>query len=218
MIKHDKKFLIDFLGLHPIFRSEKKAPSFSSPVLKLNKIKEKVKNCKKCSLHETRNSIVFGDGYLNRPWMFIGEAPGESEDVSGKPFVGAAGKLLDKMILAMKLKRDKNTYITNVIKCRPPHNRNPNPIEINNCQNYLSEQINLINPLIIITLGKIAANSILKNDLPLNVLRGKIHHYNNIAVLCTYHPSYLLRNTAEKKKSWEDLCLALDFVKERGNC
>ena len=101
--------------------------------------------------------------------MFIGEAPGESEDISGKPFVGAAGKLLDKMILAMKLKRDSNTYITNVIKCRPPNNRNPNSIEINNCQNYLSDQINLINPLIIITLGKIAANAILKNDASLNV-------------------------------------------------
>ena len=122
--------------------------------------------------------------------MFIGEAPGESEDISGKPFVGAAGKLLDKMILAMKLKRESNTYITNVIKCRPPNNRNPNSIEINNCQNYLSDQINLIKPLIIITLGKIAANSVLKNEASLNVLRGKIHQYNNIC--CFMHLSSFL--------------------------
>ena len=215
MIKHDKKFLIDFLGLQPLFRSEKKTPTITNPVLELKKIEEKAKNCKKCTLYESRKSVVFGSGDLTRPWMFIGEAPGESEDESGKPFVGAAGKLLDKMILAMKLKRDSNTYITNVIKCRPPNNRNPNTIEINNCQNYLSEQINLINPLIIITLGKIAANAILKNDASLNLLRGKIHHYNNIAVLCTYHPSYLLRNPAEKKKSWADLCLALNFVKRK---
>lgn len=215
MIEHDKKFLIDFLGLQPLYRSEEKPTKITKPILKLDKIEEKAKNCKKCSLYESRKSVVFGDGDLNRPWMFIGEAPGESEDRSGKPFVGAAGKLLDKMILAMKLKRGRNTYITNVIKCRPPNNRNPNPIEINNCQNYLSEQINLINPLIIITLGKIAANAILKNELPLNILRGKMHHYNHISVLCTYHPSYLLRNPAEKKKSWEDLCLALDFVKRK---
>ena len=215
MIDHDKKFLIDFLGLQPLYRSEEKLTKITKPIFKLEKIEEKAKNCKKCSLYESRKSVVFGDGDLNRPWMFIGEAPGESEDRSGKPFVGAAGKLLDKMILAMKLKRGRNTYITNVIKCRPPNNRNPNPIEINNCQNYLSEQINLINPLIIITLGKIAANAILKNELPLNILRGKMHHYNNISVLCTYHPSYLLRNPAEKKKSWEDLCLALDFVKRK---
>lgn len=215
MIKHDKKFLIDFLGLQPLFRSEKKTPTITNPVLELKKIEEKAKSCNKCTLYESRKSVVFGSGDLTRPWMFIGEAPGESEDVTGKPFVGAAGKLLDKMILAMKLKRDSNTYITNVIKCRPPNNRNPNPIEINNCQNYLSDQINLINPLIIITLGKIAANAILKNDTSLNGLRGKIHYHNNIAVLCTYHPSYLLRNPAEKKKSWADLCLALNFVKEK---
>ena len=215
MIKHDKKFLIDFLGLHPLFRSEKKALTITNPIVELKKIEEKAKNCKKCSLYKSRKSVVFGSGDLTKPWMFIGEAPGESEDISGKPFVGAAGKLLDKMILAMKLKRGSNTYITNVIKCRPPDNRNPNSIEINNCQNYLSEQINLINPLIIITLGKIAANAILKNDLPLNILRGKIHQYKNISVLCTYHPSYLLRNPGEKKKSWEDLCLALDFVKRK---
>ena len=215
MIKHDKKFLIDFLGLHPLFRSEKKAPTITNPIVELKNIEEKAKNCKKCSLYESRKSVVFGSGDFTRPWMFIGEAPGESEDKSGKPFVGAAGKLLDKMILAMKLKRESNTYITNVIKCRPPNNRNPNSIEINNCQNYLSDQINLIKPLIIITLGKIAANAILKNDQPLNFLRGKIHQYKNISVLCTYHPSYLLRNPTEKKKSWADLCLALNFVKNK---
>ena len=215
MITNDKKFLIDFLGLHPLYRCEKKLPSLSSPFLKLNSIKEKVSNCKNCSLYESRKSIVFGDGDLDRPWMFIGDAPGESEDLSGKPFVGAAGMLLDKMILAMKLKRYSNTYITNVIKCHPPNNRSPNYSEINNCQNYLFQQINLINPLIIITLGKIAANTILKNNVALNVLRGKIHQHNKINVLCTYHPSYLLRNPAEKRKSWEDLCMALDFIKRK---
>tara|TARA_B100001287_G_C22637108_1_gene508146 strand:+ start:318 stop:968 length:651 start_codon:yes stop_codon:yes gene_type:complete len=215
MIKHDKKFLIDFLGLQPLYRSDEKPSIITKPILELNKIEEKARKCKKCSLYESRKSVVFGNGDLRKPWMFIGEAPGESEDKLGKPFVGAAGKLLDKMILAMKLIRGRNTYITNVIKCRPPDNRNPNLIEINNCQDYLSDQINLINPLIIITLGKIAANAILKNDLPLNILRGKIHQYKNTSVLCTYHPSYLLRNPGEKKKSWEDLCLALDFVKRK---
>lgn len=167
-----------------------------------------VATCSLCQLSETRTHTVFGIGDKKADWLFIGEGPGATEDATGEPFVGQAGKLLDQMLAAIRLKRGDNVYITNIVKCRPPGNRNPTLNEARQCERYLIRQIELIKPKIIIALGKIAAQNLLGCDSSISSLRGKVHDYSGIPLIVTYHPAYLLRSLPEKAKAWKDLCFA----------
>lgn len=191
-------------------------PSLSSDVLisNWNTLVDKVNNCQECKLCYGRKNVVIERGNRLAKWMFVGEGPGEQEDIQGKPFVGNAGQLLDKMIAAMQLDRIEDVYICNVVKCRPPANRNPEPDEISHCQNYLLSQIALVKPQIIITLGRFAAQTLLNSEITVGKLRKIVHHYQNIPLIVTYHPAYLLRNPSAKKDSWEDLQLAMATVKD----
>jgi DNA polymerase len=173
--------------------------------------------CNKCDLSNGRQNTVIDRGNRQAKWMFIGEAPGEHDDVKGVPFVGASGELLDKMITAMKLDVNNDVYICNVIKCNPPYNRNPESHEVNMCNNYLLSQINLVKPQIIIALGRFASQALLSSDLATNKLRGQVHSIKNIPVIVTYHPAYLLRNVAAKKDAWEDLQLAMKVFNSNEN-
>lgn len=166
-----------------------------------------VAGCTKCDLHKTRKKTVFGVGDSAARWMFIGEAPGADEDTQGEPFVGRAGQLLNAMLFAMGLKRAE-VYIANVLKCRPPGNRDPQPNEVECCEPYLLRQISLIQPKLIVALGRHAAHSLLKTDAPLSRLRGQRLVYHGTSLVVTYHPAYLLRSPGEKRKVWTDLCLA----------
>ncbi len=172
-------------------------------------LEEAVQHCPACNLCETRTQTVFGVGDRNAEWMFVGEAPGAEEDKRGEPFVGQAGKLLDNMLAAIRLKRGDNVYIANVLKCRPPNNRDPHGEEVVQCNPYLLRQVDLIKPKLIIALGKFAAQSLLNSDSSISAMRGKLHEYNGVPVIVTYHPAYLLRNMADKAKAWEDLCFAV---------
>ena len=165
----------------------------------------KVDKCTKCALSKTRKNIVFGEGDPESRLMFIGEAPGAEEDNTGKPFVGRAGQLLTKIIESINLKREE-VYIANIIKCRPPENRNPIEDEIASCAPFLKEQIAIIRPQIICTLGKFSTEFIIGNDKgSISSVRGKTYNYDGITVIPTYHPSYLLRNPSAKKETWEDM-------------
>ncbi len=172
-----------------------------------------VVNCKKCILHQTRTQTVFGVGNKKAQWMFIGEAPGLDEDRKGEPFVGRAGQLLTKMLKAIGFERNE-VYIANVIKCRPPDNRNPRLEEIVQCLSYLHRQIQLVQPEIIVLLGGVAANALLKEQTPVSRLRGQIHRIENTqaSVIVTYHPAYLLRSPNQKAAAWEDLQFACKTV------
>ena len=181
------------------------APAGASP--EWAALEAAVRGCTKCSLHATRTQTVFGTGNRRAQWMFVGEAPGADEDRQGEPFVGAAGQLLNAMIAALGLKREA-VYIANVLKCRPPSNRDPQPGEVEQCEAHLIGQIELIQPKLIVALGRHAAHSLLKTDLALAKLRGQPHHYRNIPLVVTYHPAYLLRTPSDKRKAWEDLCRA----------
>ncbi len=172
-----------------------------------------VRVCTKCSLHTTRTQTVFGVGHRCAKWMFIGEAPGADEDRLGEPFVGRAGQLLNAMLFAMGIKREE-VYIANVLKCRPPGNRDPQPEEVTHCEPYLIRQIELIKPHLIVALGRHAAHSLLKSDNPLGKLRGQRLSYHGTPLIVTYHPAYLLRNPADKRKVWDDLCLAKSVVQK----
>jgi uracil-DNA glycosylase len=179
-------------------------------------LKESVANCVKCDLCKGRTKTVFGVGDEKAKWLFIGEGPGRTEDQRGEPFVGPAGKLLDNMLLALGLKRDENAYIANIVKCRPTDDsgkdRPPTPQEAAACMPYLQRQIALIQPTVIVALGKTAALSLLALDpeTPVSKLRGRVHRYAGRPLVVTYHPAYLLRNMADKKKAWADLCLAME--------
>lgn len=168
-----------------------------------------VLSCTRCALHQTRTQAVFGVGNRQAQWMVIGEAPGADEDRQGEPFVGRAGQLLNSMLKAIGLAREE-VYIANVLKCRPPGNREPLPEEAATCEPYLKRQIELIKPKIILALGRIAAQNLLKTDTKIGALRGKRHVYpgTDIPLVVTYHPAYLLRSPLEKRKAWEDLQLA----------
>ncbi len=167
---------------------------------------KKIQGCKKCKLYKTRNNIVFGKGDEKAKLMLVGEGPGANEDVQGEPFVGRAGQLLTKILLAIDLKRDE-VYIGNIIKCRPPENRNPEEDEIKACFPFLKKQIKIIKPKIICTLGSFATHTILKTETPISKLRGKFYEYDGIKVMPTYHPAYLLRNPNKKRDVWEDVKL-----------
>jgi len=175
-------------------------------------IKAGVAACTHCVLHARRNKTVFGVGDENADWLFVGEGPGADEDMQGEPFVGQAGKLLDSMLAAIRLERGSNVYIANVVKCRPPGNRNPEPEEALACEPYLHRQIDLIQPKLIVALGKVAAVSLLAREASVASLRNKVHKYRGIPLIVTYHPAYLLRSPAEKARAWEDLCFAVDAM------
>ena len=163
--------------------------------------------CTRCRLHSTRTQTVFGVGHPRASWLFVGEAPGADEDRQGEPFVGRAGQLLNAMLFALGLKREE-VYIANVLKCRPPGNRDPQPDEVAHCEPFLIQQIALIRPRLIVALGRHAAHSLLKTEAPLSKLRGQRLSYQQTPLVVTYHPAYLLRNPVDKRRAWDDLCLA----------
>lgn len=172
-------------------------------------LKQKVHVCTACKLRAGCTQTVFGVGDEKARWLFVGEGPGADEDVRGEPFVGQAGKLLDNMLAAIKLKRGSDVYIANIVKCRPPDNRTPEADEIAQCLPYLQQQIALIQPKLIVALGKTAATALLGKEATLGSLRGKLHSYAGVDLIVTYHPAYLLRSPAEKAKAWQDLCFAV---------
>jgi len=175
-----------------------------------------VSGCKKCKLHETRTQTVFGSGNRQADWLIIGEAPGAKEDRQGEPFVGPAGKLLTEMLLAAGFKR-ADVYIANILKCRPPGNRNPAPEEVACCHAYLQQQIALMQPQLILAVGGVAAHNLLQTDDKVGQMRGKLYHYGNanIPLIVTYHPAYLLRSPLEKRKVWSDLQFAQAVYKQQ---
>jgi uracil-DNA glycosylase len=175
-------------------------------------LKSSVSACTSCVLHKARKQAVLGVGDEKAEWLLVGEGPGAEEDERGEPFVGQAGKLLDNMLAAIALKRGSNVYIANVVKCRPPGNRTPAPAEAQACEPYLARQIELIGPRLIIALGKVAAQNLLGVEATLASLRGRVHQYRGTPLIVTYHPAYLLRSLAEKARSWEDLCFAVDTM------
>jgi DNA polymerase len=172
-------------------------------------LKQQVHDCTACKLRAGCTQTVFGVGDEKAEWLFVGEGPGADEDVQGEPFVGQAGKLLDNMLASIKLKRGSNVYIANIVKCRPPNNRTPEPDEVAACMPYLRQQIALIKPKLIVALGKTAATSLLGRDATLGSLRGTFHDFGGTPLLVTFHPAYLLRSPAEKAKAWQDLCAAV---------
>ncbi len=182
-----------------------------------------VQNCRACALCQTRTQTVFGVGHTSAHWMVVGEAPGEQEDLRGEPFVGAAGRLLDQMLAALQLTRRvpeanssppsgetgaRQVYIANTLKCRPPGNRNPQPEELARCEPFLQRQIALLQPRIILAMGRFAVQSLLRSTEPVGKLRGRVHRYQGVPLIVTYHPAYLLRNPMDKARAWDDLCLA----------
>jgi DNA polymerase len=174
----------------------------------LEDIQKELGDCQRCKLAKTRNRIVFGAGNSQAQLVFVGEGPGEEEDLQGLPFVGAAGQLLTKMIEAMGLVR-KDVYICNIVKCRPPRNRNPENDEIKLCEPFLRAQIASVSPKVIVALGKVAAQTLLQDKTPISRLRGSWKEYNGIKLMPTFHPSYLLRSPSEKRKAWEDLQMVM---------
>lgn len=175
-----------------------------SEILTLAEIREELGDCKRCKLHRTRRTIVFGEGNEKATLMFIGEGPGYDEDVQGRPFVGRAGQLLTKIIESIHLSREE-VYIANIVKCRPPQNRNPEADEIQSCNPFLTKQINAIRPKIICALGTFSAQTLLKTDTKISALRGKLYDLEGIKVIPTYHPAFLLRNPERKREVWEDM-------------
>lgn len=172
-------------------------------------LEQAVAGCTACELCQARKQAVLGVGDVAADWLFIGEGPGAEEDERGEPFVGQAGKLLDAMLNAVGLARGRNVYIANVLKSRPPGNRDPRPEEVAACLPFLERQIELIRPRVILALGRIAAQNLLATDTPIGRLRGHVHNFRGVPMVVTYHPAYLLRNPADKAKAWEDLLLAV---------
>lgn len=175
-------------------------------------LRNEVSGCIRCPLARTRKNIVFGAGDIDARLMFVGEAPGYEEDIEGVPFVGKAGELLTKIIQSMGLER-KDVYITNILKCRPPHNRDPLPEEISLCVEYLYRQVGYIKPQVICGLGKFASQTLLDTEVPIAKLRGKWHEYRGIKFMPTYHPAYLLRNPTDKKLVWDDMKKIMEALK-----
>ncbi|HTX24395.1 MAG TPA: uracil-DNA glycosylase [Steroidobacteraceae bacterium] len=179
-------------------------------------LEAEVRACTRCALHRTRTQGVLGVGDIHAQWLVIGEAPGAEEDRLGEPFVGRAGQLLDAMLRAIGLTRGRSVYIANILKSRPPGNRDPKPEEVASCLPYLTRQIELIRPVLILAVGRIAAQNLLGSDLSLGRLRGRVHHFGelNTPLIVTYHPAYLLRTPGDKRKAWEDLKFARSVFRE----
>ena len=182
-----------------------------------DELQAQVAACTKCELHQGRTQTVFGVGDTQASWLVIGEAPGAEEDRRGEPFVGRAGQLLNAMLQAIGLSREQ-VYIANILKCRPPKNRDPKPEEVACCEPYLKRQIELLNPRIILAVGRVAAQNLLKNDTSIGRMRGRVYSYGEhaIPVVVTYHPAYLLRSPGEKRRTWQDLILAMEAYKQSG--
>jgi uracil-DNA glycosylase family 4 len=211
MLSRDDVF--NELGIGPVWRLREAQPASprsapGTPAYTWEQLADAVAHCSACKLAAARTQGVLGVGDRNADWLIIGEAPGAEEDARGEPFVGQAGKLLDAMLAAIGLARGDNVYITNVLKSRPPGNRNPEPDEVAACRPYLLAQIELIRPKLIIALGRFAAQSLLETDEAIARLRGRVHQFQNVPLVVTYHPAYLLRNLTDKARAWEDLCLA----------
>jgi DNA polymerase len=205
------------MGLAPIWRLRTSSISLKeASVQEMNweDLKRAVSSCTACSLHATRTQTVFGVGDERAEWLLVGEAPGAEEDRLGEPFVGQAGKLLDNMLAALGLKRGENVYIANVLKCRPPGNRNPEPEEVARCTPYLLRQIALIRPKLIVAMGRFAAQTLLASDASIASLRGRVHRYAGVPLIVTYHPAYLLRNLPDKAKAWSDLVFARRLMQD----
>jgi len=197
--------LLAEMGLSPVWRLRRPVSSKEKIWIELKKA---VPACTACSLHKGRTQTVFGVGDEQADWLLVGEAPGAEEDRLGEPFVGQAGRLLDNMLAAIGLRRGENVYIANVLKCRPPGNRNPEPGEVAKCTPHLVKQIELIEPKLIVAMGRFAAQTLLGTDATIASLRGRVHRYAGVPLIVTYHPAYLLRNLADKSKAWEDLLFA----------
>jgi len=204
----DLKAYLEYLkgmGIETLRVTEEKVEKvIPSEAPTLEEIRRELGDCKRCKLHRTRSTIVFGEGNKKAKLMFIGEGPGYDEDVQGRPFVGKAGQLLTKIIQSIHLEREE-VYITNIIKCRPPQNRNPEPDEIQSCHPFLEKQIQSIQPKMICALGTFAAQTLLSTDAKITSLRGRVFELGGIKVLPTYHPAYLLRNPERKREVWEDM-------------
>lgn len=207
----------DVAGPHVVPMSSMPIGNASSSV-DWDALQQQVAACMRCDLHRTRTQTVFGVGNRTADWLVIGEAPGAEEDKRGEPFVGRAGQLLDNMLAAIDLSRARNVYIANILKCRPPNNRDPQAHEVACCEPYLQQQISLMQPRLILAVGRIAAQNLLKTDMPLARLRGRVHRYGEqqTPLIVTYHPAYLLRTPSDKRKAWEDLQLAVRVYRELG--
>lgn len=180
-------------------------------------LRDMVTGCTACALSESRRNTVFGVGNTRAHWMIVGEAPGEQEDRYGEPFVGPAGHLLDSMLRALGLTREeappeRQVFIANTLKCRPPRNRNPDPAEMAKCEPFLQRQIALVQPRVILAMGRFAVQALLRSTEPVGRLRGRVHRYEGVPLVVTYHPAYLLRQPADKARSWDDLCLAAEVL------
>jgi uracil-DNA glycosylase len=213
------------MGLAPVWRLRDRvseAPSappkaqIARPILEMDwpELKVKVAGCTDCKLCSGRTQTVFGVGDEKAQWMLVGEAPGSEEDRLGEPFVGQAGRLLDNMLAALSLDRGRNVYIANVLKCRPPGNRNPEPDEVAACSPHLLRQIELIRPKLILAMGRFAAQTLLGSDATIASLRGKVYQYAGVPLIVTYHPAYLLRNLPDKAKAWADLLFAAKTINQ----
>ncbi len=221
-----RRLILEEMGIAPLWRLREPAVANVEPdslpsagdepqdrrvqILRMDwsALKASVAQCTSCPLHEKRTNTVFGVGDEEADWLFVGEGPGAEEDAKGEPFVGQAGRLLDNMLAAIELKRGANVYIANVVKCRPPGNRNPEPVEMRCCEPYLTRQILLIQPKLIVAMGKVAASHLLETTASIASLRGRLHSYQGTPLIVTYHPAYLLRSLPDKAKAWADLCLA----------
>jgi DNA polymerase len=209
------------MGLTPVWRlrqtQQPEGQQAEAPVLtreqrilgmQWNELKAAVAGCTACKLRAACTQTVFGVGDESADWMIVGEAPGAEEDKLGEPFVGQAGRLLDNMLGALGMKRGENVYIANVLKCRPPGNRNPEPDEVAQCSPHLSRQIELVRPKLILAMGRFAVQTLLETDASISSLRGRLHQYHGVPLVVTYHPAYLLRTLQDKSKAWADLVFA----------
>lgn len=231
MTRPGRSALLEEMGLAPLWRMRARAADAQAPAgdepaapatpappsgdrdalirtMDWPTLKRAVPACTACALHSGRKQAVFGVGDERADWLLVGEAPGAEEDRLGEPFVGQAGRLLDAMLAALELKRGQNVYIANVLKCRPPGNRNPEPGEVAQCTPYLLRQIALIEPRLIVAMGRFAAQTLLATDATIASLRGRVHRYAGVPLVVTYHPAYLLRNLPDKAKAWSDLLFA----------
>jgi len=190
-------------GMTPSLAREARIAAMDWPALK-----SAVRDCTACGLRAGCTQTVFGAGDQKAQWLLVGEAPGQEEDRQGEPFVGQAGKLLDAMLASIQLKRGQNVYIANVLKCRPPGNRNPAPEEVAKCSPHLLRQVALLQPKLILAMGRFAVQALLGTDASIASLRGKLHRYAGVPLIVTYHPAYLLRTLPDKARAWQDLLLA----------
>ena len=209
-LKNQLNFFGSLGVTHFDISNPKRTPDFH---LTLEHVRSELGDCQRCKLCSTRENIVFGSGDANADLMFVGEAPGRDEDLEGLPFVGRAGKLLTRIIQAIQLQRDQ-VYIANILKCRPPKNRDPEPDEVQSCEGFLFQQIDSVRPKIIVALGRYAAQTLLRSTVTISKLRGEFHDYRGTLLLPTFHPSYLLRNPSAKKQVWEDMKTVRSKLKE----